>query len=208
MAEDEELLEVKQWILASEVAKRLGCSKSKIGHMAKKKLLTRRGDMRYPWPQVKREFKEHQAGVQEKVKAVSDASGDQATAIDAKDISNLKGLDFVIAKLERGDKDGVTTAYQCARALNELIKAKQQNIKLFQMENETISLEEAESQAFILGRQHRDQWLNWPAQVALEMAEELEVDSHRLNSVLDKYVREHLDTIASDPTRFACETKQ
>jgi hypothetical protein len=50
--------------------------------------------------------------------------------------------------------------------------------------------------AFRLARDERDAWVNWPARVAAMMAAELEIDTHKLHTVLERQVREHLAELA------------
>jgi hypothetical protein len=64
------------------------------------------------------------------------------------------------------------------------------------------------AQVFRLARDERDAWVNWPARVAAVMAAELsaacseaaggtvELDAHRLHSLLERHVREHLAELA------------
>ena len=49
---------------------------------------------------------------------------------------------------------------------------------------------------FWLARDERDAWVNWPARVVAMMAAELEVDAHKLHTVLERHVREHLNELA------------
>ena len=49
---------------------------------------------------------------------------------------------------------------------------------------------------FKLAREERDAWVNWPAQVAAMMAAELEVDTHKLHTVLERHIRNHLAELA------------
>ncbi len=45
---------------------------------------------------------------------------------------------------------------------------------------------------FALAPQFRDGLQGWPARVAALMAAELKVDSHRMETILDKFIRAHL----------------
>ena len=49
---------------------------------------------------------------------------------------------------------------------------------------------------FDRARRERDAWLNWPPRVAANMAAELGVDAHRMEQVLDIYLRAHLTEMA------------
>jgi hypothetical protein len=52
------------------------------------------------------------------------------------------------------------------------------------------------AQVLRLAREERDAWVNWPARVAAMMAAELEVDAHKLHTVLERHVRDHLAEVA------------
>ena len=45
---------------------------------------------------------------------------------------------------------------------------------------------------FVLARREPDAWLSWPPRVTANMAAELGVDAHRIERVLDMYLRAHL----------------
>ena len=61
---------------------------------------------------------------------------------------------------------------------------------------ELVDRAKAVAQVFRLARDERNAWVNWPARVAAMMAAELEVDQHRLHTVLERQVREHLNELA------------
>jgi hypothetical protein len=52
------------------------------------------------------------------------------------------------------------------------------------------------AQVFRLARDERDAWINWPTRVAAMVAAEVEVDTHKLHTALERYVREHLAELA------------
>jgi hypothetical protein len=64
------------------------------------------------------------------------------------------------------------------------------------MKGELIDRAKAVAQVFRLARDERDAWVNWPARVASMLAAELEVDTHKLHTVLERQVREHLNELA------------
>lgn len=49
---------------------------------------------------------------------------------------------------------------------------------------------------FDLARRERDAWLNWPPRAAANMAADLGSDAHKIEVVLDKYLRAHLMEMA------------
>jgi hypothetical protein len=64
------------------------------------------------------------------------------------------------------------------------------------MKDELVDRARAVAQVFRLARDERDAWVNWPARVAAMMAAELEVDTHKLHTVLERHVRDHLGELA------------
>jgi biotin operon repressor len=86
--------------------------------------------------------------------------------------------------------------YMQARTANEVLKAQERRLRLQQIKGELVDRAKAVAQVFRLARDERDAWINWPARAASVIAAELEVDSHRLHTVLEKQVREHLAELA------------
>ena len=83
-----------------------------------------------------------------------------------------------------------------ARTANEVLKAQERRVRLQRMKGELVDRAKAVAQVFKLARDERDAWVNWPARVAAMMAAELEVDTHKLHTVLERHVREHLGELA------------
>jgi hypothetical protein len=83
-----------------------------------------------------------------------------------------------------------------ARTANEVLKAQERRVRLQRMKGELVDRARAVAQVFMLARDERDAWVNWPARVAAVMAAELEVDPHRMHTVLEHQVREHLAELA------------
>jgi hypothetical protein len=83
-----------------------------------------------------------------------------------------------------------------ARTANEVLKAQERRLRLQQMKGELVDRAKAVAQVFRLARDERDAWVNWPARVAAMMAAELEVDPHRVHTVLERHVRDHLAELA------------
>jgi hypothetical protein len=84
-----------------------------------------------------------------------------------------------------------------ARTANEVLKAQERRLRLQQMKGELVERAKAVAQVFRLARDERDAWVNWPARVAAVIAAELEVDAHKLHTVLERQVREHLNELAA-----------
>jgi hypothetical protein len=83
-----------------------------------------------------------------------------------------------------------------ARTANEVLKAQERRVRLQRLKGELVDRAKAVAQVFKLAREERDAWVNWPARVAAMMAAELEVDQHRLHTVLERQVRDHLAELA------------
>lgn len=80
-----------------------------------------------------------------------------------------------------------------AKTANEVLKAKLADLKLKQQKGVLVDREKTKALVFDLARRERDAWQNWPPRVAANMAAELDVDPHLLETVLDRYLREHLE---------------
>lgn len=88
--------------------------------------------------------------------------------------------------------DGGEMSFLKARMANEVLKAQSAKVRLQKMKGELVDRARAVSSVFDLARRERDAWLNWPPRVAANMAAELGVDAHKVEVVLDRYLREHL----------------
>lgn len=83
-----------------------------------------------------------------------------------------------------------------ARMANEVLKAQTSKVKLQKLKGELVDRNRTVSLIYDLARRERDAWLNWPPRVAANMAAELGVDAHRMEVVLEKYLRGHLSEMA------------
>jgi len=83
-----------------------------------------------------------------------------------------------------------------ARTANEVLKAQERRVRLQRMKGELVDRAKAVAQVFRLARDEREAWVNWPARVAAMIAAELEVDAHKLHTVLERHVRDHLAELA------------
>ena len=79
-----------------------------------------------------------------------------------------------------------------ARTVNEVLKAKLNNLELAHRKKELVDRAQAVAHVFKLARIERDAWLNWPARVSGQMASALGVDAHTMHVTLEAAVREHL----------------
>ena len=83
-----------------------------------------------------------------------------------------------------------------ARTANEVLKAQERRLRLQQLKGELVDRARAVSLVFRLARDERDAWSGWPARIAAVLAAELGCDTHHLQTVLDRHVRDHLEQLA------------
>jgi hypothetical protein len=95
-----------------------------------------------------------------------------------------------------GEVTGGEVSFLRARMANEVLKAQTAKVRLEKMKAEVIDRARATAMVFDLARRERNAWLNWPPRVAANMAAELGVDAHRMEQVLDIYLRQHLTEMA------------
>lgn len=86
--------------------------------------------------------------------------------------------------------------YLRARNANEVIRAQTAKIRLQKMAGDLVDRQKATALVFELARRERDSWLNWPPRVAANMAAELGVDAHKMELVLDRFIRGHLEDLS------------
>ena len=79
-----------------------------------------------------------------------------------------------------------------ARTANEVLKAQERRLRLDERKGKLVDKARALLLVHRLAKEERDAILAWPARVAAEMAAELGVDAHRLQTMLDTRLREHL----------------
>ena len=101
-------------------------------------------------------------------------------------------LDEVTGRIAASRKMTDKEIYVRSRAATEVIKASKERIRLEILRGEVIDRKQVLDKVFRLSRQNRDGWLNWPKQVAVEMASELGVESRKMHDVLLKHVKENL----------------
>jgi hypothetical protein len=95
---------------------------------------------------------------------------------------------------------GVT--YLQARTANEVLKAQERRIRLQKLKGELVDRARATALVFRLARQERDAWAGWPARIAAVMAADLGISAHRMQSVLEAHVRQHLGELAEVRPEF------
>jgi hypothetical protein len=98
------------------------------------------------------------------------------------------------------DAKGVT--YLQARTANEVLKAQERRIRLQKLKGELVDRARATAVVFRLARQERDSWAGWPARIAAMMAADLGISAHRMQTVLEAHVRQHLAELADVRPEF------
>jgi hypothetical protein len=84
------------------------------------------------------------------------------------------------------------TSYHNARTANEVLKAQERKLRLEERKGKLVDKARALLLVHRLAKEERDAILGWPARVAAEMAAELGVDAHRLQTILETRLRELL----------------
>lgn len=113
-----------------------------------------------------------------------------------------EAIETVAAALKsvgREAQDGVAQkgmTFVQARVANEILKAQRQELLLRKLKGELVDKAKAQDTIFALARAERDSWTQWPARVAALIGAELQVDTHKMEQVLDVHVRQHLEGLA------------
>jgi len=89
-----------------------------------------------------------------------------------------------------------------ARTANEVLKAQERKLRLQRLKGELIDRARATAQVFTLARQERDAWVQWPARVAADLAAELGLETHTVQTALEAAVKAQLAELAELKPRF------
>ena len=84
------------------------------------------------------------------------------------------------------------STFHDARTVNEVLKAQERRLRLDERKGKLVDKARALLLVHRLAKEERDAILAWPARVAAEMAAELGVDVHRLQTMMDTRLRQHL----------------
>jgi hypothetical protein len=96
--------------------------------------------------------------------------------------------------------DAIT--YLQARTDNEVLKVQERRMRLQKQRGELVDRARAVALVFRLAREERDAWLGWPARIAAQMAADLGVSPHVMQTVLESCVRQHLEELADIQADF------
>ena len=86
--------------------------------------------------------------------------------------------------------------YLQARTAHEVLKVQERRMRLQKQRGELVDRARAVALVFRLARQERDAWAGWPARIAAMMAADLGISAHRMQTVLEAQVRQHLGELA------------
>ncbi|MDO8608118.1 MAG: elements of external origin [Phaeospirillum sp.] len=89
-----------------------------------------------------------------------------------------------------------------ARTAHEVAKAQKARIQVDRLKDEVVDRTRATALVFKLARQERDSWITWPARVAGQMAAEIGIDPHVMQTLLEAHVHAHLDELAAIEPNF------
>jgi hypothetical protein len=92
--------------------------------------------------------------------------------------------------------EGGQVSFLRARMANVVLKAQTARVRLQKMKGELVDRAKATNAVFDLARRERDAWQNWPPRVAANMAAELGIEAHKMEQVLEKYLRLQLSELA------------
>ena len=84
------------------------------------------------------------------------------------------------------------TSFHNARTANEVLKAQERKLRLEERRGQLVDKARALMLVHRLAKEERDAILAWPARVAAELATELGGDAHRLQTLMDARLRQHL----------------
>jgi hypothetical protein len=103
---------------------------------------------------------------------------------------------------EQGLPAGSNVTFVQARTAHEIAKAHLARLRLQRMKGELVDRARATAMIFLLAREERDSWLNWPARVAALMAADLGVEAHAVQKLVETHVRGHLAELAEIRAEF------
>ena len=84
------------------------------------------------------------------------------------------------------------SSFHNARTANEMLKAQERKLRLDERRGQLVEKARALMLVHRLAKEERDAILAWPARIAAELASELGVDAHRLQTLMDARLRQHL----------------
>jgi hypothetical protein len=89
-----------------------------------------------------------------------------------------------------------------ARSANEVLKAQEGKLRLSRLKGELIDRARATAQVFTLAHQERDDWVQWPARVAADLAAEPGMETHTVQTALEAAVKAQLAELTELKSRI------
>lgn len=84
------------------------------------------------------------------------------------------------------------SSFHNARTANEVLKAQERKLRLEERRGQLVDKARALLLVHRLAKEERDAVLAWPARIAAELAAELGIDAHQLQTALETRLRQHL----------------
>jgi len=178
-------------ISLGELARRLDRDKGGLSRLAKKGRIPRNPDGTYEEQAVRSALKNNTNPARAKpLPGGVDQQSTVNTEADAREA--VTPVQKILAEEGEGD----LTGFDAARTAETILKVRERDIGLAKTRGELVDKQKTLAKVFALARAERDIWQQWPARVAALMAAELQVDPHRMEAILDSYVRQHLGELA------------
>jgi hypothetical protein len=177
-----------------ELARQLGVSDTAVRRAEKAGRIKREADGSWDLAKVKAAWASNTDQAQQRPARSGRATGNRRTLKPVPEAAVGAVRDTLREHGEPVSAGGMT--FMQARTANEVLKAQERRLRLQQMKGELVDRAKVVAQVFKLARDERDAWVNWPARVAAVIAAELEVDAHKLHTVLERHVCDHLAELA------------
>jgi hypothetical protein len=177
-----------------ELARQLGISETAVRRAGKAGRIKREPDGSWDAVKAKAAWSDNTDQAQQRPAGTGGRTGKHRTLKPVPEAAMGAVRDTLREHGEPVSAGGMT--FMQARTANEVLKAQERRLRLQQMKGELVDRARAVAQVFRLARDERDAWVNWPARVAAMIAAELEVDTHKLHTVLERHVRDHLAELA------------
>jgi hypothetical protein len=177
-----------------ELARKLGVSETAVRRAETAGRIRREADGSWDLGKVRAQWSGNTDQAQQRPARSGRATGNRRTLKPVPEAAVGAVRDTLREHGEPVSAGGMT--FMQARTANEVLKAQERRLRLQQMKGELVDRAKAVAQVFKLARDERDAWVNWPARVAAMMAAEIEIDAHKLHTVLERHVHDHLTELA------------
>lgn len=113
-------------------------------------------------------------------------------------VTAVKAVRTAVGDSPSPNNAGRSTTLLHAKTASEVVKAQLGKVRLSQMKGELVDRSQAIAHVFALARAERDALLNWPAQIAADLAAELlasGITQHTVLVGIERRLRDYLMTI-------------